>query len=82
MINTSGDFHSHHPYPPTHMSPSAVPDMFMCITAAAQLRQVVRGKRQETRTIAYSPPMLSSVSLFYSLLSDGFCRLEMLLPVI
>lgn len=82
MINTFGDFHSHHPYPSTHMSPSAVPDIFMCITAAAQLRQGVRNKLQETRTIADSTPMLSSVSIFCPLLSDGFCRLETLLPVI
>lgn len=64
------------------MSPSAVPDIFMCITAAAQLRQGVQNKLQETRTIADSTPMLSSVSIFCPLLSDGFCRLETLLPVI
>jgi hypothetical protein len=69
-------------HPPAHV-PFPSTDIFMFVLVASQRLKVAQDKlHQKTHTIAYRILMLLSVPIFYSPLSDGFCHLKMLLPVI
>lgn len=54
----------------------------MFISFTTQLLKVVQFKLQNTHTIAFRILMLLSVSIFYSLVSDGFHLLKTLLLVL